>query len=106
MEKEKKNAAIIIVSRDALAKLLDFEGGKILRVSERPEYWNPKDLELLIEHPDLPEVEDGYCLERIEPMYTSTIRVVQTDEENEQAETFEKIERIEPPKKEVVDAVL
>jgi len=101
-----KNAAIIVVPRDYLAKLLDFEGGKILRISERPEYYNPKDIELLIEHPDLPEVEDGHLLPMIEPMYQSTIRVIQADEENEEAETFEKIERIEPPKKEIADASL
>lgn len=95
----KKNAAIIVVPKDYLLKLLDFEGGKLLRISERPEYYNPKDFEIVVEHPDLPEVEDGCLLLTIEPLYKSTIHVVQEDEEHEKAETFEKIERIEPPKK-------
>ncbi len=87
-------------------KFLDFEGGAILGVSNRPEYYNPDEIDILIEHPDLPEVEDGFLLPRLSPMYQSTIHIVKEDGENEKAVTFEKIERIDPPKKEVVDAPL
>lgn len=101
VEKNVTNAGIITVSKKNLLKWLDFEGGTIHRIQQNPDYWRPDDIEIVIEHPDLPEVADNYVLSRVLPLYTSTIHVVQTDAENEKAITFEKIERIDPPKKEV-----
>lgn len=101
----KKNAAIICVSKQSLLKFLDFEGGTIHRIQENPDYWKPDTIEIILEHPDLDEVEDNYVLRRITPLYLSEIHVVQVDEENEKAETFEKIERIEPAKRAILTVV-
>lgn len=103
---EKHNAAIIRIPKDYLLKMLDFEGGIIHSVRVNPEYWRAKEIEIVIEHPDLPEIEPGMMLYPVQPMYLTHCHVVQVDDQNEKAVTYEKIERIDPPKKEVPDAAL
>ena len=83
VEKGVTHAGIIIIDKEVLLKLLDFEGGTIRWIGESFECWSHS-VELVIEHPDLPEVADGYRLMRISPEYHTLGETV----------------RIDPPKKE------
>ncbi|KKN24860.1 hypothetical protein LCGC14_0890620 [marine sediment metagenome] len=81
----KTNAAIIVIDSGSLLKMLDFEGGKIHIIGFSPDgLWGPHAIEMVIEHPDLNKVEDGYVLTRIIPEYQYTGTVV---------------ERVNPPKR-------
>jgi hypothetical protein len=76
------NAAIIQINKQSLAELLDFEGGVVheIRLGTH-DYWKPDIIEIVLEHPDLPQVEDGDCMLRIAPAYIIGMR------------------RVDPPKK-------
>ena len=95
MGKNKTNAAIIRVSKKALLKLLDFEGGTIHSIRSDPGKWNPDEIEIVVEHPDLPEVEDGFCMLEIKSTYRRDIQFVNDV-------YYEKIERIDPLKKAIL----
>lgn len=91
-----RNAAIICINKEFLLNWLQFEGGTIHRISIDPDVWNPNTIELLIEHPDLDRVEDGFLLRRVSPMYMVETEIVNGKESH-------RIERVGPPKKEIVE---
>lgn len=82
--------AIIEVDAKILLKMLDFEGGIIHRVFQPDEVWKPGTISLVLEHPDLDKVEDGYTLRRKIPIYKATYG---------EGGSLLKVERIDPPKK-------
>ena len=65
----KTHVARVRVSRDAILKWLKFDGGTIHRVIEDSEYWSSGRIELVIEHPDLPEVNEGDMIPTVVPSY-------------------------------------
>lgn len=67
-------AAIIVLDEKDLLELLDFEGGKIHNIRRPVDEWNPGTFEILLEHPDLDEVEDGFVLRRIIIVYHCGMR--------------------------------
>jgi len=91
MVKELRYAAIIEIGSKILLKMLDFEGGKIHRVYLPEDRWIPDTICIVLEHPDLDKVEDGFVLRRIQPMYQS----IYGDNG-----CLLKVERVDPPKKE------
>lgn len=65
-----ENAAIIDIGVDSLLDLLDFKGGVIHEVTyDTQEYWKPRVISIVIEHPDLDKVEVGSRLRHISPSY-------------------------------------
>ena len=82
MSKEPRYAAIIVISKKSILDFLDFKGGIIHDIRQDMEQWNPDEISIVIEHPDLPEVFDGSILTKICPAYTRPM------------------ERVDPPKKE------
>ena len=62
-------AAIITISKKVLLDFLQFEGGEIHDIRLNKEQWMPEEIEIVIEHPDLDKVEEGYALRRITPAY-------------------------------------
>lgn len=82
-----RNAAIICVNKKALLDWLQFEGGIIHSIRTNPDRWNPDEVEIIIEHPDLDRVFDGFELRRIIPAYRYWKRG-----------RFIKTKRIDPPK--------
>jgi len=86
MSKRKTHAAIIDVSKQALLKLLDFEGGNILNVKfATDKYFKPDTISIVIEHPDLTEVYPESLLTHVAPEYLVSKRG--------------HYKRIDPPKK-------
>jgi len=85
------NAAIIKIDAKTLLKILDFEGGTIHRAYMPKELWQPKEVWITLEHPDLPEVSRGDILIRIVPIYATTYG---------DNGGIIKVERVDPPKKE------
>lgn len=83
------HAAIIDVSVETLLKMLDFRGGTLLDIRTDFECWHNDLVQCKIEHPDLPEVPLGECLQRISPTY--------------RVGSGGAPERIDPPKLEAVD---
>ena len=83
----KANVAIICISKKALLELLCFPGGVIHDIRTDPEKWNPDEIEIVLEHPDLPEMEDGYILLKINPMYIKHTKIVEDEE-------YSRIERL------------
>jgi hypothetical protein len=63
------NAAKIKISTDWLLARLQFEGGEILHIGFPQDIYLPKEIEIVIRHPDLPAVEPGSMLETICPCY-------------------------------------
>lgn len=82
-----RNVAIVCVSKKAILEWLQFEGGTIHSVRMNPEQWEPDEIELVIEHPDLDRVFDGFSLRKIMPTYRFWKRG-----------RFQKMLRIDPPK--------
>lgn len=68
------NSAIIDISAKVLLEILDFEGGEVVGISFPNEYYKGQIIELVLEHPDLPEVRAGSVLQHIIPAYTATHR--------------------------------
>jgi len=85
-----RNAAIIELNMKLLLDMLDFKGGIIHRVYTPDDLINPSYFNVVIEHPDLPEVEDG---ERL-PVVTPTMQSFYGEDGS-----LLKIERIDPPKR-------
>jgi hypothetical protein len=69
MVSELHNAAIITISKEALLSILQFEGGVIHDIKISDEQWFQQ-IEIVIEHPDLPEVRKGDWLLKITPTYS------------------------------------
>ncbi len=57
---------IVSVSNELLLKFLDFSGGKIRDVKFDG---FAQSVQILIEHPDMPEVADGDAIPQISPEY-------------------------------------
>ena len=83
---ETGNYAFIQVSAKDILGWMDFEGGRIIDARINSEYF-PGIIEFVVNHPDLPEVREGDVLMRISPTYQIT--------------DSGKLERIDPPKKEI-----
>lgn len=84
-----KHAAIIQMNLKSLLHMLDFEGGTI-SIVYMPDYpQKPECCNIVIEHPDLPEVVDNTKLSVIQP----TFRMELGDNG-----VIIKVERIDPPK--------
>jgi len=84
---EERHAAIIKVSKKRFLKGLDFEGGIIHRVYEPEVYFEPDHFCVVLEHPDLPKVNQGDLLYTIQPIYQFSYG---------EDGSLIKIERIEP----------
>jgi len=56
----KKHAGIILVPEKVFLQWLDFDKGMIHYISVAPEYMNR--IHVVIEHPDMPEVEEASAL--------------------------------------------
>lgn len=67
-----KHGAVIKFNSDTFLKMLDFEGGVIHSIKLEEPYLPPEYIEILLEHPDLPEVKVGALVEGIKPIYQST----------------------------------
>lgn len=78
------NVAIIDISAKVLLEILDFEGGEVVGIRFPVEYYKGQIIELVLEHPDLPEVREGDQLTHIIPAYKGTQR---------------ERKRVDPPKK-------
>jgi len=86
MDRTKHNAAIITISKEALLGYLQFEGGKVHSIKLDDERW-ADNIEIVVEHPDLPEVFNGSTLIKITPAYRFWKRG-----------RFIKMLRVDPPK--------
>ena len=95
--KKKRHAAIIEIDKDFLLRLMEFQGGKIYRIYTRDDYFDPPNFFVVIEHPDLPEVEEG------QPLAQVKITMATTFGENG---VPIKIERMDPPKKQKIRNLL
>ena len=62
------NGARVKIARNLLAEMLGYEGGVVHHVRDPDSYINPKDVDLYIEHPDLPEVKEGEPCQDVTPM--------------------------------------
>lgn len=71
-ESRPTHAAIVLIDKSILLDLLKFSGGKLVSIRTDPTKWNPSQVEMIIEHPDLPRTEDGWTLETIAPSYKLT----------------------------------
>ena len=67
MEREKHNVAILTVSERAILDWLQFEGGKIRSIRFSPDHL--AEVEMIVEHTDLPEMTDSDMLTKITPAY-------------------------------------
>lgn len=86
--KEIRHAAIMQIGKTTLLRMLKFDGGIVHNIRVDPDVWNPDIIEIVLEHPDLPKVEDGFTLTRITPLYLDEV---------DDTGQFHKITRIEPP---------
>ena len=84
----KTHVAIILISKKALLDLLHFPDGVIRDIRTNPEKWNPDEIEIMLEHPDLPEMEDGDTLIKLNPMYIKHTKIVDGEE-------YSRVERVE-----------
>ena len=64
-----KHIGMITISEELLLKLLDFDGGAIRNVRLG---WTVGEVELLIEHPDMPIIGQGMTPLPITPLYSRT----------------------------------
>jgi len=63
------NGAIIKVSKRAIAEMLGYKGGVIHAIRE-PEYiMNPGEIDIYMEHPELPKIEEHERLGEVMPVY-------------------------------------
>ena len=86
---DKRHGAIIQISLKVLAEILDFKGATIHRVFMDNELWEPHHLSVVIEHPDLPELEPNKRLSVVTPVMQSYYG---------EDGSLLKVERIDPPK--------
>ena len=63
------NGARIKISRNLLAEVMGYEHGIVHHVREPEGYINPNEIDIYIEHPDLPEVPDGERCTEVNPMF-------------------------------------
>ena len=62
-------AAIVTIDKKVLLDYLQFEGGEIHDIRLDKDSWSPNIIEIVIEHPDLDKVEEGFQLRKITPAY-------------------------------------
>ena len=84
-----RNAAAVRISNELLLSWLQFEGGSISGAIYNA---RTRNVDIFIDHPDLPEVKEGDPVEVITPSYTSNY-----DNEN----NLISVNRIDPPKSRV-----
>ena len=77
------NAAIVQISEEMILEWLDFKGGTIRSLQFGIRHGV---LEVVIEHPDMPQARDGQMYRTVHPIYTRTDGCPPT------------IERSDPPK--------
>jgi hypothetical protein len=66
------NRGILQLSPELLLAWLQFSGGKIIDI--RVNNWNRNGaIEMIIDHPEMPEVKEGDCLQNINPVYIHKI---------------------------------
>ena len=94
MDRKERHGAIIKVSFDWLAEMLDFKGAYIHRVYIGDEWIDPTYFCVVMEHPDLPIVPINQIPVTVTPIMTSTY-----DENG----VLLKQERTKPPKRAVND---
>ena len=58
-------AAIVAISKEELLRWLGYEGGIIHRIYQESIFFNPGEIKLVIEHPDLPLVREHEILRTI-----------------------------------------
>ena len=58
------------ISEELLLKFLDFDGGVIRTIRVNPD--RPNIIDIYIEHPDMPEVEEGNVIPEVCPSYILT----------------------------------
>ena len=103
----KHHAARILVDKKALARLLLFEGGTILSIKEPDEYYRPDHVIIVIELPDLPEVNQGDVLYEYHLTiegHSLQLPVAEGDSIEGVEGNFIKYTRLVPPVKEVEEA--
>jgi len=66
-KKETRHAAIVTIDESLILQWLRFEGGRILNIRTNPAV--NRHIEVVVEHPDMPEVEEGKPYERVCPSY-------------------------------------
>lgn len=62
------NGARVVIERNLIAELLGYHKGKVHRIAEPENHFNPSTIHLYIEHPDLPNIEEGKECQDIVPM--------------------------------------
>jgi len=65
-KKETRHAAIVTIDESLLLQWLQFRGGRILNIQRSPAV---NGIEVVVEHPDMPEVEEGKPYDRMCPFY-------------------------------------
>ena len=85
----KTHGARIEITNEFLLGILDFKGGAIHNVYQDQEYFKPDRFYIILEHPDLPEIESGMMAMTIVPTMQSTYG---------EDGSLIKVERIDPPK--------
>jgi len=84
-----RHVAIVTISNELLLNMLDFKGGIVHRVFMDDDFLEPTSFNVVIEHPDLPEVPINERLPHIKPIMQYHYG---------QDSTLLKVERIDPPK--------
>ena len=82
--------AIVDIDKKLLLNLLGFQGGKVIMARSDFELFDPDKIEIIIEHPDLPDVKPGSMYQHITPIYLDEVRLVD-------GKHFHNITRVEPP---------
>lgn len=66
---ERRHVGIVVISKDTLLRWLQFEGGIVRDVRHEHRF---NSIEVVIEHPDMPEVQEGVELTTVTPWYSQT----------------------------------
>ena len=64
-----EHAAILTINLSTLLKFLDYEGGEVIRLNSDSEFYHPNCIQMVVSHPDLPEVHMGDLLTHIDTRY-------------------------------------
>jgi hypothetical protein len=64
-----RHIGIVEITDEALLDLLQFRGGKILRISRDERMFQSLVSEIMIEHPEMPECAEGAVVSHVEPIY-------------------------------------
>jgi hypothetical protein len=72
MEVKERHGAVIRLDLTLLKAMLDFKGAVIHRVYMDDDYLEPRYCNILMEHPDLPVINDGERASVITPIYMRT----------------------------------